>query len=134
MDFGHINILAVCVAAASSFVLGGLWYSPLLFGKAWMEGCGLTELDVQQANMKVTFAGAIVLTLIATVFFALVLGPKPVLGEAVLTGLVIGLTWVSAAMGISYLFEQRPLKLFLINAGYHICQFLLIGLVLGLLS
>ena len=30
----YINYLAVLVAAVSTFVIGGLWYSPLLFQKA----------------------------------------------------------------------------------------------------
>ena len=28
-----INVWAVLVAAVSAFVLGGLWYSPMLFGR-----------------------------------------------------------------------------------------------------
>ncbi len=37
MDMNSINWLAVFVAGISAFVLGGVWYSPALFGKAWMK-------------------------------------------------------------------------------------------------
>ena len=48
-----------------------------------------------------------------------------------LYGLCAGLCWVAASYGISYLFEMRPLSLWLINGGYHTLQFTLIGLILG---
>ncbi len=41
----EINLWAVLVAAASSFLLGGLWYSPLLFLKPWNTAMGRTEED-----------------------------------------------------------------------------------------
>ncbi|NJO13074.1 MAG: DUF1761 domain-containing protein [Gammaproteobacteria bacterium] len=47
-------------------------------------------------------------------------------------GLSAGLCWVAGSFGINYLFEQRSLRLFLINGGYHTVQYTLIGLVLGL--
>src|SRR5438128_10985472 len=37
----HLNYLAVLVAAVAVFVLGWLWYSPLLFYKPWMRLRGL---------------------------------------------------------------------------------------------
>jgi len=39
----QINSLAVLVAAVSAFVIGGLWYSPLFFQKAWMAANGFSE-------------------------------------------------------------------------------------------
>jgi len=51
---------------------------------------------------------------------------------AVGSGFTVGLCWVATSFGISYLFEQRPLKLFLINGGYFVLQFSTIGLILGL--
>ncbi|XQF91346.1 DUF1761 domain-containing protein (plasmid) [Pseudoalteromonas espejiana] len=39
--------------------------------------------------------------------------------------------WVGGSLGLSYIFEQRPIKLFLINGGYHTLQFSLMGLIIG---
>ncbi len=47
MDFSRINYFAVLAAALSTFILGGLWYSPLLFGKAWMRANSFTDDDLQ---------------------------------------------------------------------------------------
>ena len=44
----HINYLAVLVAAAVAFALGGLWYSPILFAKPWVKAHGFTEERIKE--------------------------------------------------------------------------------------
>ena len=127
-----INLVAVFAAAASAFVLGGLWYSPALFAASWMRYAGLSETQIRSGNRALIFGGAFVLSLIAAFVFAMFLGPAPALGFALGAGSSAGLCWVAASLGISYLFERRPFKLFLINGSYFTLQFTLYGLVLGL--
>ena len=125
-----INWLAVIAAAASSFVLGGVWYGAL-FGDAWLKAAGLTKAQAMASNKALIFGGSFVLSLIASATFALFLGPNIDAMTGALYGLCAGLCWVGASYGISYLFEMRPLSLWLINGGYHTLQFTLIGLILG---
>lgn len=127
-----INLVAVFAAAASAFVLGGLWYSPALFAASWMRYAGLSETQIRSGNRALIFGGAFVLSVIAAFVFAMFLGPAPALGFALGAGSSAGLCWVAASLGINYLFERRPFKLFLINGGYFTLQFTLYGLVLGL--
>jgi len=127
-----INWLAALAAAVSSFVLGGLWYSPALFGKTWQRGAGLTDEQLKNGGQARIFGGALVLSIIAAAVFALFLGPDPDVGFATSAGFSAGLCWVAASFGINYLFERRNLTLFLVNGGYHTLQFTLFGLVLGL--
>jgi hypothetical protein len=128
----EFNLWAVLVAALSGFVLGGLWYSPVLFGKAWQKETGLSDEQLAQANMALIFGLAFVLCVIASFVFAMFLGPRPPLALGLGAGFSAGLCWVGASFGINYLFERKSLKLFLINAGYHTLQFTLIGLILAL--
>jgi AraC-like DNA-binding protein len=58
--------------------------------------------------------------------------PLPPVSLGLGAGFSAGLCWVTASFGISYLFERRSLKLFLINGGYHTLQFTIIGLLLAL--
>lgn len=132
MDLSAINWLAVVAAALSAFVVGGLWYSPILFLKPWMAGTGLTEEDLQKGHPAKVYGGSFVLSLLAAAVFAIFLGSTPALGFAVGAGFAAGLAWVMTSFGINYLFEQKPLKLWLVNGGYHTVQFTLYGLVLGL--
>lgn len=126
-----VNWLAVLAAAFSAFLLGGLWYSPALFGKAWQRGAGLTDEQLKGGNPGKIYGGAFVLSLVAAATFAMFLGKLPV-GEATAYGFCAGLTWVAASFGINYLFERRPLSLWMVNGGYHTLQFTLYGLILGL--
>ena len=127
-----INWLAVVAAAFAAFVLGGLWYSPILFAGAWQRETGLDDEKLKGRSPALIFGAAFLLLLIAAAVFALFLGPNPGLGLAVGAGAAAGLCWVGASFGISYLFERRSLALFAINGGYHTGQFVLYGLVLGL--
>jgi len=126
-----VNWLAVLAAALSAFLLGGLWYSPALFGKSWQRAAGLSDEQLKAGNPGKVFGGSFVLALVAAATFAMFLGKLPV-GTATAYGLCAGLTWVAASFGINYLFERRPFGLFLVNGGYHTLQFTLYGLILGL--
>jgi hypothetical protein len=128
----EFNLWAVLTAALASFVLGGLWYSPMLFGKAWQRETGLSDEKLAGGNMALIFGVAFVLSLAAAFVFAMFLGPRPPLALGLGAGASAGLFWVSSSFGINYLFERKSLKLFLINAGYHTLQFTLIGLILAL--
>ena len=128
----EVNYLAVTAAAVATFALGGLWYSPALFGKAWQREAGVTEEKMKSANMALIFGLTFVLSLIAAWVFALFLGPRPPMALGLGAGFSAGLCWVAASLGINYLFERKSLKLWLINGGYHTLQFTIIGLILSL--
>jgi hypothetical protein len=135
MDFGHIvadfNWLAIIVATIAAFVLGGAWYAKGLFGAAWMQDVGLTEEDTKNASMPKTFGGAFVLQLIAALTLATILGPDSTWLSGVHVGLFVGIGLVATAYGVTYLFEQRSLRLFMINAGYNVVLFVIMGAIIG---
>ena len=124
-----VNILAVIVAAASSFLLGGLWYSPMLFLHPWNRGMGRTEED--NGHPAKVFGLSFVFALVSAFVFATLLGPAPVLSEAVKAGAIVGVGFVGMSFGINYQFANRPIGTLLIDGGYHTAQFLLYGLILG---
>ena len=128
----EVNWLAVLAAAASAFLLGGLWYSPALFQKAWQRGAGVTDDKMQKGHPGKVFGGSFVLSLISAATFAMFLGTELPVAETTMYGFIAGLCWVTASFGINYLFEQKTLTLFLVNGGYHTVQFTLYGLILGL--
>ena len=55
MENFYINHIAVLVCAVMSLVIGGLWWSPLFFAKAWQRENGLTDEQVAQSNPLKTF-------------------------------------------------------------------------------
>lgn len=132
MDLSTINWLAVLLAAISAFVLGGLWYSPVLFAKPWMAAAGVDEEVAKKDNMAVKFGIAFVWSLLGAACFAMFIGPKPELTFAVAAGAATGFFWITGSYGINYQFERRPMILLAINGGYHVAQYTLYGVILGL--
>ncbi len=131
MDFSTVNFFAIAVAAISSFVLGGLWYSPLMFGKTWMAETGITEESAQQQNMAKIFGLAFIASIIISFNLAMFLGPERTMNTGLFYGFLTGFGWVTMAFGINDLFEQRSFKLFAINAGYHTVGFTIMGAIIG---
>jgi hypothetical protein len=124
-----MNFLAVIVAAVSSFLVGGLWYSHALFGNIWNKENGGQPPTGHSAKV---FGVSLAFSLIAATAFAYLLGPAPALKTAVTTGLLVGFALVAASFGINYQFAQRSFTLWLVDGGYHTVQFVIFGLVLGL--
>ena len=124
-----INYLAVLTAAISSFTLGGLWYSKLLFETVWVREARVSPRHGHSARV---FVLSFVFCLIAATAFAIWLGPEPPLKEAALKGFYVGAGFVATSFGINYQFAGNNIRMYLIDAGYHTLQFALFGLILGL--
>ena len=131
MDISQLNYLAIFVAALSTFLIGGLWYSPLLFSKAWMQENGFTVEDLKGDNMARIFGGALVLGFIMSFNLAAFLADSSDLAWGITAGALAGIGWVATSMGVTYLFERKSFKLFLINAGYHAISFMIMGAIVG---
>ncbi len=128
-----VDWIASLVAAVSAFVLGGIWYSPVLFAKAWQQDTGLSDEQLNAASKAKIFGGSFVLCLLGAIVFSMFLGPDPSVAFGVGAGAAAGIFWVASSFGVNYLFELKPLRLWLINGGYHAVQFTLYGLILGLM-
>jgi hypothetical protein len=131
MENVQLNIWAVLVAALSTFLIGGLWYSPAVFGKAWMKENGFTEEGMKNANMVKIFGLAFILGLIAAVNLAMFMGPESRPEMGALWGFLAGFGWVATFIGTHYLFERKSFRLFLINAGYSIVALTVMGVILA---
>jgi hypothetical protein len=129
-----VSLLATLVGTLAGFALGALWYGPL-FGKAWLAENGFTAEHIEKDfNPLQTYGATFVLGLIAAYVFGWFIGPKPAASHAIGAGVAVGLCWVATAIGTNYLFERRSLKLFLINGGYHVLRFGLVGVAFALLG
>ena len=129
-----VDWLAIVVATLAAFGVGAVWYSPLLFTKAWMRESGMTEERAKSTNMPLVFGCSLLLIFLATFVFAMFLGPNIGWRNGTLYGFLAGLFWVTGYFGVNYLFERRSLGLFLINGGYNVVSFTVMGAVLGLMS
>ena len=133
MEKLYINHLAVFVCALLSLVVGALWYSPLLFFKAWQRENGLSDEPVAKANPAKTYSLTLILAWIISYNLAFFLGDSKTNWQwGLAAGLLAGAGWAATMFVIISLFEQRSLKYMLINCGYITVYFALIGFVLGI--
>jgi hypothetical protein len=87
MDMATINWLAVLVAGISAFVVGGIWYSPGLFGKAWMSE-KFSEQQIKQGNKGMIFGFTLIFSLVMSANLAMFLNdPKTDLSWGMTAGL-----------------------------------------------
>ncbi|WP_235298696.1 DUF1761 domain-containing protein [Portibacter marinus] len=142
MDPSTINWWAILVAGISAFVLGGVWYSPALFGKAWMKENKLTEEDIKGGNASKIYGWAFVISLIMSANLGMFLGdsPEACIGECAqrtdvtwgtIAGFLAGI-WAFAAIAIVALFEQKSAKYIFINGGYVLIALMLMGAIIGI--
>lgn len=126
------NYPAILVATVSAFLLGGLWYSPVLFGRVWMREMGFTDESLKaQGDTGRIMGVSFILELVMAFNLAAFLGPKASLAFGAFAGAAAGFGWVALSFGVTYLFERKSLRLFFVNAGYHGVTLTIMGAILG---
>ena len=126
-----VNWLAVVLAAAAGFVVGGIWYGPVM-GKRWMGAVGLTEEQIKGGNMAAIYGGAFAFSLLASWTLAHTVATYAQdlsVFVKVLTALGVALGFIVPAIGTNYLFSQKSKALFFIDAGYWLRFYIAMGLV-----
>jgi uncharacterized protein DUF1761 len=128
----HINWMAVVAAALSTFLIGGLWYSKMLFGRVWMSVNNFDEASLAKSNMGRIFGLSFLFALIMSANLAAFLAePKTTATWGATAGFLAGFGWVALAIATIALFERRSWKYVVINGGYMTISFVVMGLILG---
>jgi len=129
MNLSLVNVWAILVAAVSAFVIGGLWYSPALFGRAWERANGFREPPNAQPKVFIlSFLFSVVMAVNLAFFLA---DPKTTASFGATAGFLAGFGWAAMGLAIVALFEQRSWKYSLINGGYLTVALTVMGLILG---
>jgi hypothetical protein len=130
-DVDSLNYWAVLVAAGSTFLIGGLWYSPLLFEQAWMKANGLSKSDLTGGGQARIFGGAFVCAVVMALNLAMFLNaPDTTIAWGATAGALAAI-WIALGMATVALFERRPVTYTLINGGYWLVSFVVMGAILG---
>jgi Protein of unknown function (DUF1761) len=129
MSFQTLNWWAILVAAASAFVVGGLWYSAL-FASLWKKANGFEgAAPVAGAN---TFIISFVLSLVMSFNLAMFLNDaKTTAAWGAKAGFLAGFGWVTMGIAIVSQFERRPWSYVVVNGGYLTVALVVMGAILG---
>ena len=136
----QINVVAVLVATAATFVLGFIWYAKL-FAKPWTKEMGY---DPNMRPDGKTMAKGMALMVIGNFLFAWVLafylgGWKFIPGTAELGTLSFAINsalsvWIGFFVPVHLsrvVWEKHSWKLFFINSGYHLVATGVVALILA---
>jgi hypothetical protein len=126
-----INHWAVFAAVVSDFLVGALWFSPILFYKPWIKENKLTEEILKKSNPAVTYGLTFIFALIISYNLAAFLGDAKSDATWGLTAGFLAGVWAACGFAIIALFEQKSAKYILIDCGYLLVAFSLKGLILG---
>jgi hypothetical protein len=132
----HVNYLAVLVAAIAVFVLGWLWYSPLLFYKPWMRARG-SDPDAAMTGAKMP-VGKLGIELVRCIVLAFIVAHLVVaLGvsswiDAIHFGFVLWIGFPVVLLTGSVIWENIPVKVAAIHAGDWLVKMLVISIIVGL--
>lgn len=126
----NVNYLAVLAAAVSSFLIGGVWYSPVLFAAAWQREAGLTDEQVRAGAGK-AFGGAFVLSLVVATNLGMFLGKHAGIAWGSGAGALAGIGWAAASLATVFLFERRSTMLIVIDGGYLAVSYTAMGAIIG---
>jgi hypothetical protein len=132
MNISTLNWPAILVAAFVTFLMGYLWYSPLLFGKAWMKEIGFKKDDSKRPDMTKVLSLFFVFSFIMAFNLAMFLNdPKTNIQMGAFYGFLAGFGWVAMSIFITGQFERKSTRYMLIHGGYYIVCFILMGAILG---
>ena len=127
----EVNWLAIVVAALAGFVIGGVWYGPVM-GKKWVGAVGLDVEQIKQGNMGLIYGRAFAFSLLASWTLAHTFATYAQdlsIPVKVMTASGVALGFIVPAIGTNYLFSQKGKALFFIDAGYWLLFYTAMGLV-----
>ena len=128
-----MTYLAILVSALAGMVVGAFWYSPIGFGKMWMNLVGLTNKDLKKAKEKgmgkaygVTFLSLLVMSYVISMFAS---------GVGLVGGLRISFwLWLGFVATVSIggvLWRDEPCMLYFLNISHWLVVILLMGIING---
>jgi hypothetical protein len=131
-----IHLLPVLVAAVLAFVLGALWYSPVLFARAWVRAHAYTDEQIarMRAGAARSYAISFVCFLVMAAAMALLVArvqPVGALGGAKL-GALVGIGFAAMVSLTANLYSDKPLAAWAIDAGYQVAYLVVMGVVLSI--
>ncbi|MEK7250519.1 MAG: DUF1761 domain-containing protein [Bacteroidota bacterium] len=134
MPHSDINWLAILVAAIIPMVVGGLWYSNMLFAKQWMALMGKTEEEIKKdfnpaRTYGITFVMCIVMAYVMDYFVHYTMSATFLQGAKIGFALWLGMAVTTAYQSVT--FQGVKQGLYTMNMGYNLVSMLLMGGVLA---
>lgn len=129
-----VRLFPVVASAIAVFAIGALWYSPALFGKAWVKAHGHTEERIRAMRAAagkaygVSFVCYLVMAFAMSVLIHRMDITMPIGG--VKLGAVIGFGFAATIGLTANVFSEKPIAAYLIDAAYQVVYLMVMGAIL----
>ena len=127
-----INYWSILSAAIASILVGYAWYSPLLFGNIWLR---LSKLSVKKQDKK-KMARQYIIMFISSLITAYVLSffvRGLTLNNSIGVVFWLWLGFIATTTISGVLWENKPVKLYLINNGYSLVSLIIMAIIFSIL-
>lgn len=132
LDF---NIVAVLVAAAAGFAVGGIWYAPFLFGPLWSRMSPLEEDQRGRSGMREYTISVACTVVHALVLYLVLLATKSLaIAPALWMAILLWAGFTAAPSLSEAVFSRRPLGAWLVDSGHRLAVVLVMAAALSLLG
>jgi hypothetical protein len=129
MPIDRINWLAVLVGAVIYYLFGWLWYTVL--GNQWLAFLGKTKDQMAMTPGPLIVSAVVALVVSFGTAVALSHDDDRTPAHGAQFGLFFGVFFIASMMLQGYMYEGRPIGLWLINAGYAVVGLVILGLLHG---
>ncbi len=133
MDFSSVNWLAVVACVVISMVTGTIWYNPKTFFPMWWKVVGAGREQPGMENMGMTWALTVVSSAVQAVALAFMLNALEIstAGAGARLGFMLWFGFIAPTYLVNKLFAGHGLKIWAIEIGNHLVNFLIFGALLA---
>lgn len=127
-----LNWLAVLAATVVAMVIGSIWYTPGVFGRAWMKSIGVKEKDFMNGSMQ-PIIFAVVSSFVTAVALGVLLQVLQLTSvwQGATFGIMVAVGFLATNKIMQAQFEKRPLSYNVVTSGADIVTFAVIGAILA---
>lgn len=130
-----VNFIELMVSSIAGFIVGGIWYSQAVFGKAWMKEMKINPKDAHKINDKemgisltLGFLRTIVMAFVL-IFFVEITGFKT-MQEVLKLAFFIWIGFIATIMLDSILWEKKSRKLYFINVFQYFVAIMVMAAII----
>ena len=127
-------LLISAVCAVSAAIIGGLWYSPQVFGKTWAKLADVDLKDKSGAAVRMLYSFLANIALAVTLYSIAEWSQAYGVRSGMVMGILLGFGVVMMSMMLPYMWEKRSPKLFMINASYQVIVIITMSMIITSLA
>ena len=131
MDASLSFIVIIGTAVLATMAFSAFWYAPQIFGNSWMALSGVNPVASRDGRKMMLFTFFANIATALTLYIVLLWAGAQTAKDGLVVGVWIGSGLTSMTLLISYLWEGKPMKLFLIVAGNSFCCVVLMATLMA---